>query len=647
MKSFKDRSQQLLRSDWLIAAGIVVIFLITNRYIFGWDDQHLEIPLLKHLIDPTLYQGDYYVESLKQNFTSFLYPLLAHLIKVDMIPAVYLLLYLVARWVFFFWVFRLWKFLSGGNRAAAFFCTLSIFLLGRTEEFIYRTFSHQEFSYMFVFAGFYFFYRGRYLVSAVLLGLGANFHALYSLFPMMYLSAFILLFQKERKWSLFFKTAAGFTVAALPFIIWTFARAIQTRLNAAPQVYANWMELYLLSCPQNFLFGVKPFKEVLASLPTILEGLHNYIFMAVLYCFHLATNPDLRRDKKTHALALVVLAMTVATFFFTYIVPSHFVLDLNLVRNEQYIRFMLSGYTVWLLWKDLDGPVWKALLLSLVLALSGGKELSDVAVVALIGLVLIGAEAAARPADGRNFARGTLAAIFIGVIILYWQILLTALAQQGEILASSCRSGWLSGVGTLLLTPKLGRGYWVVLLLAVLVAGLVAVRKQPVLKKRLSHLFVVIPFAVAFVFYCFLHYTFVQISTRGGGFWQLQRNWEAMQHYVKEHTPKDALIMVPNDMEMGGFRIHSDRKILVDYRDCGIVGFDLGATVEWQQRMKDIEAFKVIIKEPFTQALMNGIVKYKVDYIVFMRYAAPPSNPLLTKLFENEAFALYKVNRNN
>ena len=63
--------------------------------------------------------------------------------------------------------------------------------------------------------------------------------------------------------------------------------------------------------------------------------------------------------------------------------------------------------------------------------------------------------------------------------------------------------------------------------------------------------------------------------------------------------------------------------------------------------MKDIDAFKVIINEPFTNALINGIVKYKTDYIVFMKYAAPPDNALLSKLYENEAFVLFKVNRNN
>lgn len=646
MVSLRENCRKYLSSDWMLVALILCVFLLTNRYIYGWDDQHLEIPLLKHLIDPGLYRGDYYVESLKQNFTSFLYPLLARFLKVEMIPAAYLGLFLLSRYVFFFWTYRLWKYLSGGSRAAAFFCTLSIFMIGRTEEFIYRTFSHQEFSFMFVFAGLYLFYRGRYLAAAVVLGLGANFHALYSLFPMLYLSAFLLLFQKEQKWPLFIKTGLGFVLAAMPFIIWTFARAFQTRLHAAPHLYDNWMELYLLSCPQNFLFGTTPLQKVLGDLPALLRGLQNYIFMAVLFCFHLAAHEELRRDLKIRAMAIVVLAMIVTTFFFTYIVPSHFILDLNLVRNEQFMRFMLSGYTVLLLWRNLQGPVWKTLLLAILLAVSGGKDLTDVAAVAVLGLVWLSAEAVSRPAAGRRISRWVLAAVFIAAIVLFRQVLWAGLVQQTTVVRSALQAGFF-GLKTLLLTPSISKRYWLAILLAVLLAAVISTRSSPRFRDRLAGLFLAVPFMVAFVFYCILHYNFVQISTRGGGFWQLQRNWEDMQRYVKGHTPKDALIMAPNDMEMGGFRIHSDRKVLVDYRDCGIVGFDLGATVEWQRRMEDIEAFKVIIKEPFTKALLNGIVKYKVDYIVFMRYAAPPDNSLLTKMFENEAFALYKVNRNN
>src|SRR6266481_3407170 len=102
---------KLWRNDYWMAFLLLVAYLMSNSYIFAWDDQHLEIPTLKHLIDPGLYKGDYYVESLAKNFSSYLYPALAHLIKVSQIPAVYLVLFLLSRYMMFYWVYRLWQLL--------------------------------------------------------------------------------------------------------------------------------------------------------------------------------------------------------------------------------------------------------------------------------------------------------------------------------------------------------------------------------------------------------------------------------------------------------------------------------------------------------------------------------------------------------
>ena len=116
-----------------------------------------------------------------------------------------------------------------------------------------------------------------------------------------------------------------------------------------------------------------------------------------------------------------------------------------------------------------------------------------------------------------------------------------------------------------------------------------------------------------------------------------------MQYYAKAHTPKDALFLVPHNMEMGGFRMHSERKLICCYRDCGIIGFDYLAALEWQRRLKDIEPYKIYIEKPFLPALYTAIFQYKVNYIVFMRYVAPPDNPLWQKMYTNEAFVLYRV----
>lgn len=608
-----EKIRSFFRNDWGVTALVLLLFLITNRYIYGWDDQHLEIPLLKHLIDPALYQGDYYVESLKANFTSFLYPLLSRFITVDQVPSAYLVLYLLSRYFMFFFLYRLWKTVSG-RALTAFAVVLGMFLLVRPEEFIYRTFSHQEFSYIFAFGGLYLVYRQRFLWAALVYGLGANFHALYLLFPMTYLGAYLLFFHRERRWELIFKTSGLFILGALPFLGWTVVRALTLRTGHGADYYNGWVDLYHLSCPQNFLFGTKSLAEAAADLRGLYADLSRYFFLAALFLFNWRFNVSWRQDAKAMAMTIAVVFFILLNFVFTYFFPSHFVLDLNLVRNEQYLTIFLGGYTVLMAVQEGWSSFWTSAVMGVLLLFLGGKDPQDTAVVLALAAVFECLRPSSSTAKWLPFFIGASALAFF--------------AAGGE-------------TYSLVRWQRLGMVVGPLAILAV-VQQLPAFAKY---RAMISKVTVLPVFLVAFGGYCILHYTFYQVSTHGGGFWQLQRNWEDMQYYVKDHTPKNAIVLAPNDMEMGGFRIHSNRRIVVCYRDCGIIGFDYGAAKEWQQRMADTEEFKVMINKSFARSLINGISKYGATHVVFMRYAAPPENALLKKMYENEAFALYEVVR--
>lgn len=569
MTSVRSFFYRLTRNDFFVVLFILCAYLLTNRYIYGWDDQHLEIPLLKHLIDPALFAGDYYVESLARNFSSFLYPILARLITVDMIPAVYLILFCLARYIFFYWLYRLWLWISQ-DRLAAFSATLTVFLLGRTEDFIFRTFSHHEFALGIIFAGFYFFYRERFVLAAFLLGIAANFHALYALFPMIFLSVYTLFLVRDRGRT-FVKTGVMFMVCALPFVIWHFSHALQANRGAVP--VEEWVPLYLASCPQCFPLGTANPNELITSFSVLWQRWYGYIFLAALYLGHCLWNPDFRKDRKAHTIVGVSAFFVAACFFFAYVVPVRFILDLNLTRFMSYVHFLLIGYTAISLMKFTQ-------------------------------------------------ARGLWGSFFAGILFLF--------------------VGWAD---TPMFISKIVRYWWVLAGLLVFTGGAYFYRTASFFG-ALKKIFLLFPLAGMFIGYCLLHYDYIQISTRGGGFWQLQRNWEDMQRYAKEYTSKDALFLTPYDTEMGGFRIHSDRRVLVCYRDCGIIGFDYPAIREWQARIKDVESFKVMTREDIRPAVMTAIAKYGVTHIVFMRYYEPQADiPFLKKMYSNEVFSLYEVRR--
>lgn len=569
LSTFKIDLRKFLSNDAVLAAFFLIAYLCTNSYIYGWDDQHLEIPLLKHLIDPSLYKGDYYVESLAGNFSSYFYPLLAKCISVDQIPSVYFVLFLISRYFSFLFIYKIWHYLSKDRFIAV--CAVMMFMvLGRTEEFLYRTFSHQTANEAFLFAGLYFFFKERYFLAAFVFGIAANIHAIYNLFPMLFMLSFLLIFHPQR-WSMFFKTGGVFTAASLPFLCWQIPRSLQDKLTGTAVPVSEWMPLYFQSCPQNFLFFDTPLVKALADKAFLFKSLEPYMFVFVLYVFLLFVLRDFRKDKKTHVLIWFSFALIIFSCIFTYVIPSRFVLDLNLLRCEQFIRFMLMGYTAWWAVKVVrEGKPWQALAAAMVF-------------------------------------------LFIG--FGSWSVFLVKLQKYALVLAG------MAVVFILLQFRLLSK--W-----------------EHLLRKAL----IILPLLGGFAGFCMFHYNYVQIKKTGGGFWQLQRNWEDMQRYVKKHTPKESFILTPINTDMGGFRIQSERKTLVCIRDCGIIGFDYKATLEWRRRMDDLRTFIVMAEKPVEPSLLVGIFKYKVDYIVFMNYYAPKEdNPIMEKVYQNEVFSLFKV----
>lgn len=613
---------KFLKSDGALSGLILLLFLATNRYILGWDDQHLEIPLLKHLIDPTLYVGDYYVESLARNFSSYLYPILSRIITINQIPSVYLGLYLMSRYFMFFWMFKIWRYCFQ-NRWIAFIATITLFLGCRTEEFIYRTFSHQEFSYAIIFAGIYAFYRNRFFLAAILLGIAANFHFLYALFPMFYIFIYLVFFHQEKKWKNLLVSSTGFLVAALPFLAWAVPQAIEKRIHSAPTLVEKWIPIFKIACPYNFFFHTYPLSEALPNLHDGLMTAEYLIFIIVIYLLNWLYLPQFRADRKTQAICLGASILLTATFIFSYILPSRFALDLNLIRNFQYLQWILSGYTAYLVVQKIkNNSLFSSLLFGCIFT---ALALHNLIAVLIIFLCLILYHAVSPFNEEKGAQHPHQLTILISSLILFLLLFIGAFpALNAQSLSKLIR-----------LLP----------IFSLLGISAIALTFFPKIPKKFRYLFLILPLLYTIGYFGYLNYVFTHNQREGSGFWQLQREWEQMQHYVQRNTPKTATLLVPYDMEMGGFRIFSERSIVASYRDCGIVGFDYAAVKEWQRRINDIQPFQVFTEKSILPAVQTALQKYKVDYIIFMRYYAPErSNRLLRKIFETEIFSLYKVN---
>ncbi len=614
-EGFRAALKPLWRKDWVIAVLLLGIFLLTNGYTYGWDDQHLEIPLLKSLIDPSLYAGDYYVESLKKNFSSLLYPCLAKVISVEQIPSVYLSLYLFCRYLFFFYIFKLWSHISQSRLTGA-LCVVMLILLGRVEEFLYRTFSHQEFALAFIMGGIYFFYKNRFTWAAAIFGLSANIHSLYSLFPFLYLLVFLTRHFSRYGGRTILKASLAFLFSLSPLLIWMKSGHISSSAGPPPTA-REWLELYHLACPQNFLFQNAELADMGKHISVFLEATASYWAILGLYGLNFYFNPVFRRDKKVKAVLLTAFISLLVSFTFTYIFPKRFILDFNLVRHTQFMLFFLWGYTL-ILFANLAptaSPLTILICSVSIPLLRFGGFVTVCATVLIIGVLSLQQEGGKSPQK----AARALGVIALGIAGLFFLFL---------------RQHYSPSVLTNVLAT------WGLLLINFLI--LIRLRDR-VWTLRLKTLSIIIPFILLTGHFMAYHYQRLQTERNGTGFWQLQRNWEDMQRYAQSHTPKNALFLVPYNMTMGGFRILSERKIICSYRDCGIVGFDYQAAREWQKRVSHIEPFKVMVTTDITPAIQTALLRYRVNYIVFMNYNAPPANPILEPVYQNDVFSLYKV----
>ena len=307
---------------------------------------------------------------------------------------------------------------------------------------------------------------------------------------------------------------------------------------------------------------------------------------------------------------------------FSYIYPSRFVLDLNLIRVEQYLRFFLMGYTTLLIVGKLRDSAdrLEVLLYGLLwISLLGATEMIHLAALALV-VAFIQAHRLIRQVPTHKVEKILTAVVALAALLLAYLLIMDFKADD--------------------YIPALWLKLRFTLLAFVVFIGLLFYKD----KSKIRMFLICLPLLAGFIQYCIYHYHYVQYSKTGNGFWQMQRNWGDMQNYVRQHTPKDALILTPYDTDEGGFRIGSERKVLVCYRDCGIIGFDYKATVEWHKRIQDVIEFKMLTQHPVDRAVLTAILKYKVDYIVFMNYYAPKGiDSVLKKIYENEVFSLFKV----
>jgi len=533
--------KRIVFSSGFIAFILLMIFLMTTGYKYGWDDQHLEIPLLKSLIDPELYTGDYYVESLKKNFCSLFYPWLARIITTDQIPAVYFILYLISRYFLFYWTYKLWAWIAQ-DKLKAFLSVCVFLLMTRVDEFLYRTFSHQEFALAIIVAGIYYFFKKRFYLSAVLLGIATNFHALYGLFPMIYVGIYLLVSLKKHGLPTFIKTTWLYLLTALPVLIWIVGKRFDTSVPPPNTIGPDWLSLYIYACPQNFLLPNKPFLKIIADFNSFFLATDRYLPIIGLFAINIFFNETFKKNKKAITYCLSAFGLLLICFVFTYLYPFRFFLDLNLTRNTQFILFLLTGYTAIFIFQTIEKEkMLSALCLALLFTFMKYTGRINTAAIYSIFLLFVFYRSLQNP---KKIYR------LLGLI---FSILLLILCLWGI-------WNFFDTINYRLFTLSCLFVICFFLISVYLISPSKIFKKHELLFRKLLY---ILPLMIFLFQYSTYNYTKKIYEKEDEGYWRLRRSWVDMQNYVKAHTPKDAILLVPHDLGMGDFVSDRSAKLSV------------------------------------------------------------------------------------
>ncbi len=119
--------------------------------------------------------------------------------------------------------------------------------------------------------------------------------------------------------------------------------------------------------------------------------------------------------------------------------------------------------------------------------------------------------------------------------------------------------------------------------------------------------------------------------------------WADLQFFARQHTPKDALFIIPP--YLNDFGIYSQRATLGDWAEgSSIIYLDNDYAKKWLERMETLGWHNVWDLETgynalTTEAIVATANKYRARYVVTQR----PKTFDLPALYENKAFILYEI----
>lgn len=507
----------------LALAGIELV-----GYRFGDSNQGITVPMLKRLIDPSLYRWDVMVAT-GEKFPTLFYRLLATLLpSTEWIPAAFFALYVASIAGALAGVYRIGRW-CGGPAAGILALLIAIPVRnGIANESLYRVqFSHSHVASALAIWALAWFLEGRRLLPLLVLSIGVYNHVLYSAYVLVpCLIAVLVERESVGRRTTLLRLCAG-TLPLLPFAAWTL-------LQRSPMT-PEWLALLRLRSAHH-------------SFPSYFgDSLPAAAFLLALGTLALSRlQPEKRRLVAVFYVGFAMLF--VAGTWFTEFLPLKAALQFQPHRCWRFLMVVLYGLAA-------DGVVagWRQGGLGRLAAVVTGVLLVNPQFEPLLPVALALQASVGRPraaAWARLVAAATLA---------------TLGGWSGPGLAFSAEE---YPIRALTHPTVLGAAaLLVVVLLASDLPG--ASRRALAAAAAAASVLWLAPSAYA--------------SKRAK--WETG-SWREVQDWIRDNTPKDAVFLTPP--QEAGFRVFSERAAVGEWKDGTQQYFDGDFASEWARRMEAV-----------------------------------------------------------
>lgn len=502
---------------------------VLTGYRYGDSNHGITVPILKRLMDRSLYPGDVMVATAEKFPTVFYRALAALLPGTDWIPLAFFVLYVVAIAATLAGAFRLGQWAGGPAGAVVALLFAFPVRIGLAGEALYRVaFSHSHLASALTIWAMVWFLEGRRMLPLLALALGAYNHVLYSAYVLV---PMLLVVWSERHQAGRKRTGALLAAAVVPLL----PIAAWSIVHGAPMT-AEWLELLKLRSSHH-------------SFPSAFEAdLPDAAALLALAAMAASLLPLDRRRMLAFFLVGTALQFVAGTLLTEYH-PLKAVLQYQPHRSWRFLMLLLQAVVAASVVRG-----FRAGGLARLVALATGLIVLIPGLESLLPVAVVAQAAAGRPAPAawsRLLAVGTL--VFVsgwGDKPLDWTSFLSDMS--GRVLSATVLSA-----AALALLVRIG-----------VESGGLARRGLAAAAALLT-----------------LVWLFPDTYERAQLRWN-RGAWVDVQLWARQSTPKTAVFLTPP--REAGFRVFSERTTVAEWKDGTQQYFDDQFVREWGLRMEII-----------------------------------------------------------